>query len=101
MTAVDLFTDLVAEHGLTAVMTVLAVGCAAVWCLLGVVLYTLEEHRIRRAEAEALADLNAEKAAWEAFDAHRRIRIAENYANNPDIRARWQHLPAPKGGGNA
>jgi hypothetical protein len=95
-----LFTDLVAEHGLTAVMGVLAVGCVAVWCLLGVVVHTLEEHRIRRAEANAIADLKT-SAAWETFDAHRGIRIAENYANNPDIRARWAHLPAPKGGGNA
>lgn len=100
MTAVDLFTDLVAEHGLTAVMAVLAVGCGAVWCLLGVVLYTAREYRIRRAERKAIADLKT-AAAWETFDAHRGIRIAENYANDPDIRARWQHLPAPKGGGNA
>lgn len=100
MTAVNLFTDLVAEHGLTAVMAVLTVGCVAVWCLLGVILHVVGEHRIRRAEAKAIADLKT-AAAWETFDAHRGIRIAENYANNPDIRATWAHLPAPKGGGNA
>ena len=100
MSVVDLFTDLVAEHGLTAVMGVLAVGCVAVWCLLGVVVFALKEHRLRRAEAKAITDLKT-AAGWETFDAHRGIRIAENYANNQDIRDRWQHLPAPKGGGNA
>jgi len=98
VSVVDLFTGLVAEHGLTAVMAVLAVGCVAVWCLLGVVAYTVEEHRLRRAEAKAITDLKT-AAGWETFDAHRGIRIAENYANNQDIRATWQHLPAPKGGG--
>ena len=98
MSVVDLFTSLVAEHGLTAVIGVLAVGCVAVWCLLGIALYAAKEHRIRRAETKAIADLKT-AAAWETFDAHRGIRIAENYANDPDIRATWQHLPAPKGGG--
>jgi len=101
VTAVDLFADLVAEHGLTAVMAVLAVGCVAVWCLLGVVLFALKEYRIRRAERKALADLKAEEAAWETFDIERGLAAAVAYANDPDIRAVWAHLPAPKGGGNA
>jgi hypothetical protein len=95
VSVVDLFTNLVAEHGLTAVIGVLAVGCVAVWCLLGIALYAAKEHRIRRAETKAIADLKT-AAAWETFDARRGIRIAENYANNQDIRDRWQHLPAPK-----
>jgi len=100
VSVVDLFTSLVAEHGLTAVIGVLAVGCVAVWCLLGIALYAAKEHRIRRAETKAIADLKT-AAAWETFDARRGIRIAENYANNPDTRATWARKAAPKGGGNA
>jgi hypothetical protein len=84
----------------SVVIGVLAAAVVAVLCLLGIALYAAKEHRIRRAETKAIADLKT-AAAWETFDAHRGIRIAENYANNPDIRARWAHLPAPKGGGNA
>jgi len=92
VSVVDLFTGLVAEHGLTAVMAVLTVGCTAVWCLLGVVAHTLEEHRLRRAERKAMADLKA---------IARGLADAEDYANDQDFRGAWDGTSAPKGGGNA
>ena len=101
MTVTDSFFAQVDAHGLTTVIGVLAVACTAVWCLLGIALHTADEYRTRRAERQAIADLNAEEAAWEAADIARGLAVAENYANHPHVRATWAHMPAPKEGGPA
>jgi hypothetical protein len=89
------------EYGLTTVLAVQAFAVVALCCVAGVVLDTVGEYRLRRAETEAIAELEAEDAAWEALDIERGLDAAVAYANNPTVRAAWNHLPAPKEGGNA
>ncbi len=89
------------EYGLTRVLAFQAAAFIAVGCVAGIVLHTVEEYRHRRAETRAMAALDAEETAWETADTARGLAAAEAYANNPQVRAAWQHMPAPKEDGNA
>jgi hypothetical protein len=95
------YLNLLDEYGLTTILAVQAAALIALGCVAGVVLDTVAEYRLRRAEERAMADLGAEDAAWEALDIERGLAAALEYANNPAVRAAWAHLPAPKGGGIA
>lgn len=101
MTVIDWYLNLLDEYGLTVVLTVQALAVVALWCVAGIALFAVDEYRLRRAEQRAMAALEAEDAAWEACDIERGLTAAEAYANDPQTRAVWQHLPAPKEGGNA
>ena len=94
------YLNLLDEHGLTAVLAVQAAALIALGCVAGVVLHTVEEYRLRRAEERAMAELEAEDA-WESLDIERGLAAALEYANNPRVRAAWNQMPAPKEGGNA
>lgn len=100
MTVIDWVLMQVDAYGLPTVIGVLAVVCVAGWCLLGVVLHTVDGCRLRRAETRAIADLGEEEPAWEDDPVHG-LAAAEAYANNPAVRAAWAHKPAPKEGGHA
>lgn len=82
--AADWYVGQLAEHGLTVFLGVQAVILVALWCTTGIALFALEQHRIHRAE-QARTQYG--------------IRIAENYANNPAVRAAWEQEPAPKENG--
>lgn len=101
MTVIDWYFAQVDEHGLAAVLGVLAVIYVAGWCLLGITLFAVDGHRTRRAETKAIAALEREETAWEAADIARGLTTVENYANDPKVRATWAHMPAPKERGNA
>ncbi|HEY6115456.1 MAG TPA: hypothetical protein VI172_05810 [Candidatus Dormibacteraeota bacterium] len=82
----DWYVNQLAEHGLTVFLGVQAVIVVALWCTTGLAFHAIEERRARRDE-QARTQYG--------------IRIAENYANNPAVRAAWEHEPAPKENGHA
>jgi Tfp pilus assembly protein PilE len=91
VSVIDWYLAQLDEYGLTVVLAVQALAIVAVLCVAGVALHLIEGYRHRHAEAKAAAGL-------EASDIERGLAAAEAYANDPQTRAVWQHMPAPKGG---
>jgi hypothetical protein len=84
--AADWYVNQLAEHGLTVFIGVQACILLALWCTAGIALFAHKQRQARR---------TAERQAQYG------IRVAENYANNPAVRAAWEHEPAPKENGHA
>jgi type II secretory pathway component PulK len=78
----DWYVGQLAEHGAAVFIAVHTVLLVAVWCAAGLVFRAHEQRQARRSQEQ---------------QTQYGIRIAENYANNPAVRAAWEHAARKEG----